>query len=146
MPLCKWHTFWMSSRFVVLLPCYFILRENDFLWEIYPQSYPWSSNCLENFSFSKLLIEISKCWKIVELPKITIKMKNFTSSKQRAALRKLVSSQQIKASYVSWTKVFIWRVTGIYRNLLSNCFENAFLESLEMVQCKWLVIRQKGES
>ena len=53
------------------------LWENDFLWEIWPQSYPWSSNCLENFGVSVLLVEVPKCWKIAEFLKISIKMKHF---------------------------------------------------------------------
>ena len=42
---------------------------------------------------------------------------------------------QIKASYVSGTKSFLRRCTGIYRHMLSKCFENAVLGRLEMVQC-----------
>ena len=39
---------WPQVWFVILLSYYFILRESDFLWEIWPQSY--STNFLENFS------------------------------------------------------------------------------------------------
>ena len=34
-------------------------------------------NCLENFGVSKLLMEVSKCRKIIEFSKISGKMKNF---------------------------------------------------------------------
>ena len=44
--------------------------------------------------------------------------------------------QQIKASYVSGTKMFERRFTGMYRHLFSKSSENAFLKHLEMVQCK----------
>ena len=33
-------------------------------------------------------------------------------------------------------KSFIWRYTGIYKHLLSQCFQNVVLGRLEMVQCK----------
>ena len=40
-------------------------------------SHLWSSNCLKNFNVSILLMEVSKWWKIAEIPKISIKIKNF---------------------------------------------------------------------
>ena len=43
---------------------------------------------------------------------------------------------EIKFSYVSGTKIFLLRVTRIYRHLLSKCFENPVLERLELVECK----------
>ena len=76
MSLCKYILFeWLHDSFVVLL-YHFILGESDFLQEIFPQSYPWSPNYLENFRISMLLIEVSKCWKIVEFSKISIQMKH----------------------------------------------------------------------
>ena len=38
---------------------------------------PLNPNCLKNFGISILLMEVSKCWKIVQFPKISIKMKKF---------------------------------------------------------------------
>ena len=57
-------------------------------------------------------------------------------SKQRAALRKLFSPRPDKASYVAGTNILSRRYTGIYKHLLSQCFENAVLWCLKMVKCK----------
>ena len=63
-------------------------------------------------------------------------LKHFTRSKQRAALRKLFSPQPDKASYVTGTNILLRRYTGIYKHLLSQCFENAVPWCLKMVKCK----------
>ena len=60
-------------------------------------------------------------------------LKHFTRSKHRVNLRKSFTLPSDK----SWTKIFIRWHTGIYRYLLSKCFENAVLGRLEMVNCKW---------
>ena len=49
--------------------------ENSYLHS-QPQSYPWSRNCLENFSVLMRWMALSKCWNIVEFAKNSIKMKN----------------------------------------------------------------------
>ena len=105
-----------------LLPYYCVLGESDFLWEIQPQPYPWSSNCLENSSVSMLLMEVSKCWKIIEFPKISIKMKNFTRPKLQAALRKLFSkSSTPPQSFLRlWNKTFLME---IHRNTQTFAFQ-----------------------
>ena len=63
-------------------------------------------------------------------------LKHFTRFKQRAALRKLFSPRPDKASYVAGTNILSRRYTGIYKHLLSQCFENAVLWCLKMVKCK----------
>ena len=68
---------WRHGWFVVLLSYFYTLRKSDFLGEISPQSYSWSLNCLERFSVLMLLMDVSKCWKIVWFSKISIKMKDF---------------------------------------------------------------------
>ena len=62
--------------------------------------------------------------------------KHFTSPEQQSGWRKLFSPHQIKASYVSGSKMFERRFTGLYRHLLSKCTKTEVLEHLEMVQCK----------
>ena len=60
-------------------------------------------------------------------------LKHFTSPRQRSSWKKLFS--------LRGTKAFERGFTGIYRQLLSKCFENAVLGRLEMVQYKcffWL--------
>ena len=65
-------------------------------------------------------MEVSKCWKIVELPKILIKMKNcktFYEAKTAICLKEIIQppppyrlppqSHQIKSYYVSGTKSFL---------------------------------------
>ena len=78
MPLCKSHSFWMVPWliccFVVIL---FTIERKWLLMRNKAIFYPWSLNCLENFSVSVLLMEVSKGWKILEFSKISIKMKDF---------------------------------------------------------------------
>ena len=66
---------WLHFWFVILLSYYFILRESDSLRNL-AISYLWSLNYLENFSASILLLKVSKYWKIVEIRKISINLKN----------------------------------------------------------------------
>ena len=67
--------------------------------------------------------------------------KTFYKSQTAICLKKNIQSpHQIKNSYVSGTKIFEWRFTGIYRHLLSKCSENAILGHLEMVQRKWFFL------
>ena len=90
-------------------------------------------------------MELSKYWKRVEFPKISIKMKNckrFCEIQTASHLNKIVQPlpestlTQIKSYYVFGTNKFLRRYTEMYRSLLSKCFENAGLERQEMVQCK----------
>ena len=61
-------------------------------------------------------------------------------------LPKGIYSASIKASYVSWTKIIEGRFTGVYRHLLSKCFENAVLGHLKMIQCKCIFWHQPETS
>ena len=77
---------------------YFILRESDFFHASYEkfsdnltlevQSYPWKC---QRFN---AIDESIKMLKKIEFQKMSVKMKSFTRSKQRAALRKLFSLPQ----------------------------------------------------
>ena len=77
---------------------YFILRESDFFHASYEkfsdnltlevQSYPWKC---QRFN---AIDESIKMLKKVKFQKMSVKMKSFTRSKQRAALRKLFSLSQ----------------------------------------------------
>ena len=88
-------------------------------------------------------MEVSKCWKIVEFPGISIKRENCKTfyEVQTVGRNCSASSQptphQIKYYYVS--KIFLRRYTEIYRYLLSMCFKNAVLKRSEMVQCKCII-------
>ena len=88
-------------------------------------------------------MEVSKCWKIVEFPGISIKRENCKTfcEVQTVGRNCSASSQptphQIKYYYVS--KTFLRRYTEIYRYLLSMCFKNAVLKRSEMVQCKCII-------
>ena len=89
-------------------------------------------------------MEVSKCWKITELPKDSLKMKNCkTRYKAQTAsrLKEVIEpppthSHQINPHNVVGIKIFLRRYTEIYRHLLSKCFKNVALGRQEMVQCK----------
>ena len=140
MSLCKWHSFSMEPSltycFIVIL---LYIKRKWLLMRNLSQYYPWSSNCLENFSVSMLLMEMSKCWKILGFPKILIKMKilkHFTRPNSEQPEENYSASHQIKVSHISGTKIFSLIFTGIYKHLLSKCLENAVLGRLERVQWK----------
>ena len=63
-----------------------------------------------------LLMEVSKYWKTVELPKSLIKKKSFKIfyMAQKASRRKEIiqPSPQIKGSYVPRTKISLGKLTG----------------------------------
>ena len=81
--LYKWHT-WIAPCLI----CYFIVTLFYIALYCYLATNLKSKNsCLENFSILMLQMEVLKCWKIVEFPKIAI-AKRFTKPKQRSALKK----------------------------------------------------------
>ena len=92
-------------------------------------------------------IEVTKQWKIVEFPKIWIKMKNCTTFYEVQTARHLKeiiqplhpfpTPNQIQFYYVSGTKSILRRYTEIYTHLFSKYFKNAVLGRQEMVQCKY---------
>ena len=76
MPLCKWHTFWMA----LCLICYFIAifyieRKWIFLRNL-ASILSLKSKLSGKFQRFNAIDGSSKCWKIVEFPKLSIKMKN----------------------------------------------------------------------
>ena len=90
-----------------------------------------------------LWIEVSKCWKIAECCKVSIKMKNrkiFARPKKRAALRKLLSLPHPTSHQTDATLLRLWNKN--YRHLLSRCFKNVVLGRQEMVQCKYVFWHQ----
>ena len=93
------------------MSCFYVLRESDFLRDFQSQSYPWSSNCLENFS------------EILENSWISIKVKNFktfSSPNQRASLRKFLVPLPDKSFLLLWNKGFLME---IYKNIQTFAFE-----------------------
>ena len=87
-------------------------------------------------------LEVSKCWKVVEFPKISIKMKNCkTFYKAASHLKGIIQPPPSpfppdKILQCLWDKNFLRRYKEIYRHLLSKGFTNAVLGCQEMVQCK----------
>ena len=93
------------------MSCFYVLRESDFLRDFQSQSYPWSPNCLENFS------------EILENSWISIKVKNFktfSSPNQRASLRKFLVPLPDKSFLLLWNKRFLME---IYKNIQTFAFE-----------------------
>ena len=89
-------------------------------------------------------MEVSKCWKIIELPKDSLKMKNCKTlykAQTASRLKEVIQPppthpHQINPHNVVGTKIFLQRYTEIYRHLLSKCFKNVALGRQEMVQWK----------
>ena len=90
-------------------------------------------------------MEASKCWKMFEFQKISIKMKNcktFYEAQTASCLKEIIQPPpnpqpipyQTKSYYVFRTKIFLRRYTETYRHFLSKCFKNAILWRQEMVQ------------
>ena len=125
---CKWHTFWMAPWLI----CYFTvislhIEKKWLLKRNLATVFPWSPNCLENFSDLMLLMKISKYLKIVEFLTIPIKIKSFKTfceSQTAICSREVIQypslPHQVKASYVSRTNIFERRFTGMYRHLISR--------------------------
>ena len=78
-------------------------------------------------------MEISKCWKILNLQKIQLKwkiVKHFARFEQRAASRKLFSlppPHQIRPYCVFEIKIFLGKYTKTYRHSLSSASRMNFL-------------------
>ena len=68
-------------------------------------------------------MEVSKCWKIVEFPKISIKMKNFKTfsmSQTASRLEEIIQSPPNKSFLRLWSKNIL---TEIYRNIPTFAFQ-----------------------
>ena len=91
-------------------------------------SYPWSPNCLENFSVLMLQMKVSKCWKKLNFRKLQLEgkiVKHFMRPKQRAALKKFfrlppTHSPPDKILLRLWSKNFL---IDIYRNIQIFAFK-----------------------
>ena len=97
-------------------------------------------------------MEVSKCWRVVEFPKISIKMKNwkiFYETQRARRLKEIIKPlpypPPTKSYYVSRTKIILPRYTTIYRHLIWKCFKNAVLGGQEMEQCKCFFWHQTGK-
>ena len=84
---------------------YFILRESDFLWEMYPKSYLWSPNRLENFHVSMLLMKYYSARK----SGITKKTLMMSTGRCRPKLYagSNISQKRMTKNYI-WSKFPFW--------------------------------------
>ena len=91
-------------------------------------------------------MEVLKCWIMLEVQKISIKMKNCKSflwgpnsqlpqGNYSASPQSPTHPPSDKILLRLWKKN-IWRYTEIYRHLIWKCFKNAVLWGQEMVQPK----------
>ena len=102
-----------------------MLRESDFLWTIWPESYSWNPNCLENLSVSMLFMEASKCWNIVEFPKLSIKIKNFKTFYEAQAVRRLKEVIQLLSEIHRIIQIFSFPV---FWKCSSRAFRNGAVQ------------------
>ena len=76
-------------------------------------------------------MEVSKCWKIVEITKISIKMKDcntFYEVQKTSRLNEIIQSSPTHfPSDKILLRLFLRRYTEINGHLLSKCFKNAVL-------------------
>ena len=76
-------------------------------------------------------MEVSNCWKIVEITKISIKMKNcntFYEVQKTSRLNEIIQSSPTHfPSDKILLRLFLRRYTEINGHLLSKCFKNAVL-------------------
>ena len=102
-----------------------MLRESDFLWTIWPESYSWNPNCLENLSVSMLFMEASKRWNIVEFPKLSIKIKNFKTFYEAQAVRRLKEVIQLLSEIHRIIQIFSFPV---FWKCSSRAFRNGAVQ------------------
>ena len=111
------------------------MSESDFLWEFLPT--PLATILPLKSKLCRKFPRFNAIDGSIKMLKISINMKNFkTFCKTQTASHFKEVTQQIKAYYVSGTKIFSRRYAEIYRHLHSKCFKNAVLGRLEMVQCQ----------
>ena len=102
-----------------------MLRESDFLWTIWPESYSWNPNCLENLSVSMLFMEASKCWNIVEFPKLSIKINFFKTFYEAQAVRRLKEVIQLLSEIHRIIQIFSFPV---FWKCSSRAFRNGAVQ------------------
>ena len=95
-----------------------------------------------------LLMEVLKCWKVVEFQLKWKILKHFTSSKQRTALRKFFSPQPDKSFLLLWnkdslaeihrgTKIFAFQELRKYSSLAcsANVFSDINVSLMAVCDC-----------
>ena len=68
-----WMVSWLICRFIIVF--LYTKRKRLLKRNLATILHPWSPDCLEKFCVLMLLIKLSKCWKLFNFPKISIKMK-----------------------------------------------------------------------
>ena len=149
MPLWKWQTFWVAPWLICCLTVILLHIERKWLFmRNFAKILPLKSKLPGKFQRFNAINRSIEMLKIVEFPKISIKLKNFKTlyeSQTAICLKRIVqpsthprtpTPHQIKTFCVSVTKIFERRFTGIYRYLLSKCSENAVFGLPKIVQCK----------
>ena len=138
MPLCKWHSFWkalwLTSCFIVALfyteKMWLLLRNHRNIkmyfyisMEKLTHSLTLEVQIFWNFSISMLLMEVSKCWKTVQFPRISVKMKNFKTfpeAQTASRLKEIIQSPNRWKLPKSIEQNFL---TEIYRNIKTFNFQ-----------------------
>ena len=114
-PLYNWRTFWMAPYlicyFVVIL---FIIERKWLFMRTLNTVLPLKSKLCGAIVVLVLEIELSKCWKIVEFPKISIKMKNCktfyeaqTTSRLKEIIQPLSPPHSDKILQRLWRQIFL---------------------------------------
>ena len=107
-PIIQVTYFLNGPMFNLLFYCHII-----FYWE--KVTY-WSPNCLENFNVLMLQMEVSKCWKIIEFQKTSLRMKNYKTNYSASP----DSPHQIKPYYVFGTNTY-----GDIQKYTDICYQSA---------------------
>ena len=107
-PIIQVTYFLNGPMFNLLFYCHII-----FYWE--KVTY-WSPNCLENFNVLMLQMEVSKCWKIIEFQKTSLRMKNCKTNYSASP----DSPHQIKPYYVFGTNTY-----GDIQKYTDICYQSA---------------------
>ena len=88
-------------------------------------NYPWSTNCLENFSVLMLLMEPLKFWKIDEFPEISAKRKNlktFYEPQTASRVKKSIQHPTRLKVLTSLQQIFSY---GDLQEYTGTCFPSA---------------------
>ena len=140
-PLCKWHTFWMTPWLIYFstLILLHIKRKRLLRRNLATIALLESKLCVKFQRFNA----IDRSIEILKSNWISKNFKTFYEFQTTICLKKIIRPlHHVKPSCFSGAKYFGWRFTGICRYLLSNCFENAALGRREMVQYKYLLWHQ----
>ena len=102
---------------------------------LYPQSYPWSPNCLENFSVSMQLMEVLKWNKINKIINKMKKFKRFCEAQTASRLKEIIQPSTRQKLPRSLEKNFLTEIHSHIQKFLFKYLENAFLRRLGMFFC-----------